>query len=156
MKLQSNFDDSKSLFLACEKWGIMEDTLSVFRQRMYDLSVNDPWDLLVWASERKDRHMAKAAIDKMTPDTFAAGRRRYYGHAFWKSLDDLSPSWQWRLLRAALDQPSQAAVDRLPWHEVGKMFEERSDEHFDPEQEYSAEETPAEDDKHSQSEWSEV
>ncbi|WWD09054.1 hypothetical protein V865_007174 [Kwoniella europaea PYCC6329] len=146
-ELKTNFDDTKALFLASEKWGIDPSIMASFRRRMYNLSVNDPWDLLVWASKRNDRHMARAALEKMTPETFARGRRRYWdGSSFWMSLDELPPSWQWRLLRAALDNPTEAVVTRhekyewtsrkkMPWKDVGKMFEERKDEHFDNDEE---------------------
>ncbi|OCF59522.1 hypothetical protein L486_02189 [Kwoniella mangroviensis CBS 10435] len=140
-ELETNFDDTKALFLACEKWGIEHTILAKFRQRMYDLSIDDPWDLLVWASERDDRHMARAALEKMTPETFARGKRTYWEKSsFWMSLDELPPPWQWRLLRAALDDPTEGVVTRyekyewtsrkkMPWKDVSKMFEQRKGEH---------------------------
>ncbi|WVW81928.1 hypothetical protein I302_103931 [Kwoniella bestiolae CBS 10118] len=78
-KLETNFDHTEALLSACEKWGIDQCILKRFRQRMYDLSVEDPWELLFWPAERRDRHMDRAALERMTPATFTRGRKRHRG-----------------------------------------------------------------------------
>ncbi|WWD22443.1 hypothetical protein CI109_106934 [Kwoniella shandongensis] len=90
-------NETKAMYVLCERLDVKDNILDLVKERFNQLSMSQPWSVLIWAGQRNDVYMAKSTLKNMTAALFVSGQ--HGEDRFQETLNALPSPWRTNLLQ---------------------------------------------------------